>query len=120
MIEHEIQAFGRRLGMESLALNHDGMAQLDIEGIGSFFLERQEKGGQRHLLVYLSAPVQEYDADAYRRLLEHCDYRKAYPLPLSSGVFSGKAVLLTYLDEHTATAADIENAFRFLAEIMYE
>ena len=120
MIEHEIQAFGRRLGMESLALNHEGMAQLNIEGIGSFFLERQEKGGQRHLLVYLSAPVQEYDAEAYRRLLSHCDYRKAYPLPLSSGVFAGKAVLLTYLDEHTATAADIENAFRCLAEIMYD
>ena len=120
MIEHEIQAFGRRLGMEGLALNHDGMAQLDIEGIGSFFLERQEKGGQRYLLVYLSASVQDYDVEAYRRLLAHCDYRRAYPLPLSSGVFSGKAVLLTYLDEHTATAADIENAFRFLAEIMYE
>ena len=106
--------------MEDLALNDDGMAQLNIEGIGSFFLERQEKSGQRHLLVYLSAPVQEYDAESCRRLLEHCDYRRAYPLPLSTGVFSGKAVLLTYLDEQKATAADIENAFRFLAEIMYE
>ena len=120
MIEYEIQAFGRRLGMESLALNHEGMAQLDIEGMGSFFLERQEKGGQRHLLIYLSAPVQEYDAESCRRLLSHCDYRRAYSLPLSAGVFSGKAILLTFLDEQKASAADIENAFRFLAEIMYE
>ncbi len=120
MIEHEIQAFGRRLGMKNLALNSEGLAQLNIEGIGSFFLERQEKSGQRHLLIYLSAPAQEYDAEVCRRLLAHCDYRRAYPLPLSAGVFSGRAVLLTHLDEQEATAADIENAFRFLAEIMYE
>ena len=120
MIEHEIQAFGRRLGMENLSLSSDGLAQLNIEGIGSFFLEVEEKGGRRSLLAYLSAPVPEHDADAHRRLLAHCDYRHAYPYPLSAGVFSGRAILLTHIAEPQVSAASIENALRFLAEIMYE
>ena len=120
MIEHEIQAFGQRLGMENLSLSREGLAQLNIEGIGSFFLELEEKGGRRELLLYLSSPVREYDSEAHRRLLEHCDYRKAYPLPLSAGVFSGRAILLTHIPEQQVSAAGIENALRFLAEIMYE
>lgn len=120
MLEHEIQAFGQRLGMEGLALSREGLAQLQIEGLGSFFLELEEKGGRRELLAYLSAPVPEHDADAHRRLLAHCDYRRAYPFPLSAGVFSGRAILLTHIPEAQATAPVIENALRFLAEILYE
>ena len=120
MLEHEIQAFGQRLGMESLALSYDGVAQLNIDGIGSFFLEVEQKGASRELLAYLSAPVPEHDVNAQRRLLAHCDYRRAYPFPLSAGVFSGRAILLTHIPEAQVTASTIENALRFLAEILYE
>ena len=120
MIEYEIQAFGQRIGMDSLQLSPQGIVQLNIDKIGSFFLEVEEKGGGRRLLAYLSAPLTAHDDTASRRLLELCDYRKAHPFPLSAGAYSGKGILLTYMDEKDVTAARIENALRFLAEMFYE
>lgn len=119
MFAYEIQSFGQRLGLETFALNSDGIAQLNIDGIGSFFLELEEKNGRSELLAYLSAPLPEHDHDTPRRLLEACDYRRANPMPLSAGVFSGRAILLTRLREQDVTAAAIENALRFLADVLY-
>ena len=119
MLAYEIKAFGQRLGLESLALSQDGVAQLNIDGIGSFFLELTEKHGRRELLAYLSAQLPDHDADTPRRLLEACDYRRALPMPLAAGVFSGRAVLLTRIQDQEVTASTIENALRFLAETLY-
>ncbi len=118
MLAYEIRAFGQRLGLDALELSAEGLARLDIDGIGAFYLELAEQGGRRELLAYLSAPVPEHDAEAARRLLELCDYRRGLPMPLSAGVFSGRAVLLTRMDEGAVTAPALENALRFLAEAL--
>ena len=120
MMEHEIQAFGHRLGLESLSLSHDGLARLDIEGLGSFHLELSQKGGRRELLAYLAIPVEPVrEAETARRLLALCDWRNGLPMPLSCGVFSGRAIVLTRMDESKVSAAGLENALRFLAEAAY-
>lgn len=119
MLEYEIEAFGRRLGLESLAFSREGLARLDIGDIGSFYLEKAEYNGRHELLVYLSAPLPEHDAASVRRLLSLCDYRRGLPMPLFAGVFSGRGMLLTRMDEEKVTAASLENALRFLAELMH-
>jgi len=120
MLNYEIQSFGQRLGLESFSLNSEGMAQLNIEGIGSFFLELDDKNGRNELLVYLSVQLQDHDVTTPRRLLEACDYRRANPMPLSVGVFSSRAILLTRMDVQRATAASIENSLRFLADVLHD
>ena len=120
MLEHEILAFGRRLGLEALALSREGMAQLDIEGLGTFHLEQLEKGRRRELLIYLTVPVPPVqETEASRRLLEMCSWRHALPMPLHGGVFSGQALVLTRMDEDQVSAAGLENALRFLAGTLY-
>ena len=119
MLAYEIRAFGQRLGLDSLELSAEGLARLDIEGIGAFYLELAEQGGRRELLIYLSSPLPEHDTDSTRRLLKLCDYRNGLPMPLSAGVFSGRAILLTRIDEGEVTAASLENALRFLAENLH-
>ena len=119
MLEHEMEAFGRRLGLESLSFSPQGVARLDIANIGSFYLEKAEDNGRNEILAYLSAPLPEHDMGAVRRLLSLCDYRRNLPMPLSAGVFSGRALLLTRMEEHKVTAASLENALRFLAELMH-
>lgn len=119
MLDYEIKAFGGRLGLEALSLSQEGVARLDIDGMGSLFLELGTRGNRRELMVYLSAKLPEHDAQATRRLLELCDYRQAHPMPLSAGVFSGQAVVLTRIPEEQVTAMGIENAVRFLAEMLY-
>ena len=118
MLDYEIEAFGRRLGLEHLALSSEGVARLDIENVGSLYLERQEKAGAGELLVYVAAPLPVPDGGATRRLLELCDYRHGYPMPVFAGAFSGRAVLLTRMEENAVTAAGLENVLRFLAELL--
>ena len=118
MIEREIAEFGRRMGMPSFALAADGLAALDVEGLGRLYLERgPDDAPERELLVYVALPVPDYDAGAPRRVLEACHYRHAHPLPLAGGLHKGNIVLITRLPESRATTADIEKAVLFLGAI---
>ncbi len=117
MLDYEIEAFGRRLGLEGLKLSSEGIARLDIENIGSLYLERGQDG---EFLLYLSSPLPPHDTATVRRLLELCDYRRGLPMPVSAGAFSGRAILLTRMDEGAATASTLENALRFLSELLHD
>lgn len=117
MIDHAIQAFGQRLGLASLSLSPEGLARLDIEGLGSLYLETAGQGGE--LLVYLASPIPGHDTRQYRRLLELCDYRRGEPYPLSAGVYSGTAVVATRLPAERVDDAQLENVLRFLAEALH-
>lgn len=119
MLAYEIQAFGQRLGLDALALDHNGIAQLNIDGLGSLFLELADGNGRRELLIYLAAQLHEHDDAAPRRLLEACDFRNAHPFPLSAGVFSGRGIVLTRIEERQVTASVIENALRFLTDALH-
>ena len=115
-MDREIELFGRRLGIDGLAFNEKGMAQLDISGIGSFFLERSNGGRGNNLLMYLSAPLDTHDPAVVMRFFKLCDYRRNNPFRLSFGLFRGQAFLLSAMDERSVTASSIENALRFLAD----
>lgn len=118
MLDYEIEAFGRRLGLDSLVFSPQGVACLNIENVGSLYLEKSEGRGRGELLVYVSAPLPVPDNGATRRLLEICDYRHGHAMPIFAGAFSGRAVLLTRMEESTVTAAGIENALRMLTDLM--
>ena len=116
MLEYERAEFGRRMGLGSLSLNERGMAQLDISGLGSFFLEMRDGPGCRWLLMYLCAPADGHDPARVRRLLRMCDFRRNLPFPLAAGLYKGKSVLLSRMEERRVTASAIENTLRFLAQ----
>lgn len=118
MLDYEIEAFGRRLGLDSLVFSPQGVACLNIENVGSLYLEKSEGRGRVELLVYVSAPLPVPDNGATRRLLEICDYRHGHAMPVFAGAFSGRAVLLTRMEESSVTAAGIENALRMLTDLM--
>lgn len=120
MLDYEIEAFGRRLGLEHLSLSPEGVARLDIENVGSLYLERSENQGRKELLIYVAVPLPAHDDGEIRRLLELSDYRRGLPMPVSAGAFSGKAVLLTRMAETAVTAAGLENALRFLSDLLHD
>ena len=117
MLDYEVEAFGRRLGLEGLKLSSEGIARLDIENIGSLYLERGQDG---EFLLYLSSPLPSHDTASVRRLLELCDYRRGLPMPVSVGAFSGRAILLTRMNEGAVTASTLENALRFLSDLLHD
>ena len=112
MLERELAEFGRRLGMANLALRENGVAVLEIESLGRLWLEQDGDD----LLIYMTAPVPESDREASRRVLERCDYRHAHPFTLVGGLHKGQLMLLVRLPQRQVSAAQIENAARFLAE----
>ena len=115
-MDYEIQEFGRRVGLANLAFSSEGLARLDIQDVGNFYLERSGDG--RELLVYLTARIPDYDAGRARRLLALCDYRNGFSLPVAAGIHAGQAILLIRLQEKSVTAAALENSLRFLTELM--
>ena len=118
MIEHEIQAFGKRLGLDQIQTSPSGVSRLDIDNIGSLYLERNEE--HHELLFYLACPVPLYDADSIRRLFEMCDYRRALPLQISVGVYAGQAIVLTRLNEHEVSASRLENVLRYFVDFLQQ
>lgn len=116
MFDREIAEFGRRMGMPDFSLPESGVAALDVEKLGRLYLERGPDG--RELLLYLAVSVPAHDTMIPRRALELCSYVHAHPWPLYSGVHANQLVLLTRLDERQTTAAAVENAVRFLGEMV--
>jgi type III secretion system chaperone SycN len=116
MLDREIAEFGRRMDMPDFALSGNGIAALDVEGVGRFFLERNEDSSE--LLVYLTVPVPAHDTQVSRRVLELCSYKHAHPIPLVGGVHAGFVMLLARLPERMVTAAALENTAHFLREMM--
>ena len=112
MLSHEIEAFGRRMGLEGLTLPDSGPLAFDVEGMGRLSLEYLAESNE--LLVYLLAAVPAYDHNAARRVLELCDYRRGLPFSLSGGLYKGNLMLLTRLSEKNLTAGSLEATIRTL------
>lgn len=119
-MEREIEEFGRRLGLSRLALNEKGLAQLNIEGTGSFFLECPEMGQDGTLLLYLAVPLGHCEPETLLRCFRLCDVRKNLPFPLSFGRHKGRLFFLSRMRARDVTAAAIENRLRFLMDCLEE
>lgn len=117
MLDREISEFGRRMGMPGFALSADnGVAALDVHGLGRVYFERHEE----ELLIYLSSPALSHDSELPRRVLRLCGYQHAHPQPLYGGVHAGQVVLLTRVPERALTAAVLETSVAFLGNMLQQ
>lgn len=116
MLAHEIEAFGRRMGIEGLRLPEKGPLAFDVEALGRLHLEEDPE--HQELLIYLTLPVPNYDRQAARRVLALCDYRKGLPLVLNGGVYKGQLMLLTRMDAAALTAGSLEATIRTLGQLI--
>ncbi len=123
MLDVEIAEFGRRMNMNELSLDDNGLLILDIENMGRLHLEIKEN---HNLYIYLSLPYQAYDDTIPRKILELCSYHHGHPFPIRGGVHSAIhegthtnwALLLTELTPQQINAATLENTVRTLASLL--
>lgn len=118
MLEQELGEFGKRMGLPGLAFGPNGLAALDVERMGRLHLEKNVRAGATELLLYLACPCQPHDREAAERALERCHYRHADPFPLCASRHNDQVILLIRLPERDVTAAAIEKAALFLADVM--
>ena len=62
MLDHELNAFGMRMGLPGLAFSPQGLVALDVSGMGRLYFEKQQRHGQEELLVYLARPFPPHDS----------------------------------------------------------
>lgn len=115
MLDREIAEFGRRMNMDGLQLDENGLVVLDIDNIGRLYLE---KGANHSLFMYLCLPYPSYDENMARKILEICAYQHGHPLSIRGGLYGGWALLLTEFDENTVDAARLETGVRILSSTL--
>ena len=118
MLDHELNAFGMRMGLPGLAFSPQGLVALDVSGMGRLYFEKQQRHGQEELLVYLARPFPPHDSTLPERALALCQYRHAHALSLTAGMKGDTLILLTRLPERQTTAALLEEAVMELARVM--
>ena len=118
MLDHELNAFGLRMGLPGLAFSPQGLVALDVSGMGRLYSEKQQRHGEEELLVYLARPFPPHDSTLPERALALCHYRHARVFSLTAGMKGDSLILLTRLPERQATAALLEEVVMELARVM--
>ena len=118
MLDHELNAFGLRMGLPGLAFSPQGLVALDVSGMGRLYFEKQQRHGEEDLLVYLARPFPPHDSTLPERALALCHYRHARVFSLTAGMKGDSLILLTRLPERQATAALLEEVVMELARVM--
>ena len=118
MLDHELNAFGMRMGLPGLAFSPQGLVALAVSGMGRLYFEKQQRHGQEELLVYLARPFPPHDSTLPERALALCHYRHAHAISLTAGMKGDTLILLTRLPERQTTAALLEEAVMELARVM--
>lgn len=118
MLDHELNAFGTRMGLPGLTFSPQGLAALDVSGMGRLHFERQSRHGEEELLVYLARPFPPHDSGLPARALALCHWRHAPAFPLTAGLKDDTLILLVRLPERQVTAARLEEAVMELARAM--
>lgn len=117
MLDIELDAFGRRLGLPSLELGEAGIASLVIDGLGTLSLQTGEGASEDELLMTLAVPLEPSTAaERYAAALERCGWRSGLPLPLSASLFRDHLILTVRFPADRVTAPQLENALRFISD----
>ena len=81
-VEDTIREFGAGIGMEDLRLSAEGLVSLDIEAMGTLFIEQTEED----MLVYLVRQFPEYETDIYAGALAACHFSEALPFAIHAAL----------------------------------
>lgn len=115
MITHEIEEFGRRMGMSDLELSPDGIIAFEVEDLGSLHIEQDEENEE--LFIYLATPIPPYNDDIPKKVLELCSYKNAHPFVLHGGIHNDNIIFLSRMSYRDVKASTIENTTQFLISI---
>lgn len=109
MLDHEVNEFGRRLGLSHLELGIRGLICLKVADVGVLFLERKGET----LFVTLAEEGQA-DVESVKKLLAAVNWRKLSQMVVYAGLAKGRRLIVTRLHADTVTASGLENTVRQL------
>ena len=112
-----IQEYGHHLGLDALALNHDGLAGLSFDNGDELVFELNNE----QLLVSLLYPSTGYELlKELESLLQYCHYQKSPGLQVQPGLLGDSTLSLSVcIDRENATTSGLDTAIlhlRYIAE----
>ncbi len=115
MITHQIEEFGKRMGIEDLDASSENIFSFEIEDIGTLNIEKDDSNEE--FFVYLSVIYPLYESSISKKVLEICNYKHAHPFILHGGVYNNTIIFFISMSFREVTASYIETATQFLIEI---
>ena len=107
-----LREFGALLGLEDFKTGANGVAALEIEGLGVFCLEA--KGAE--VTAYLVRTLPTHALGAPAKALALCDWRRGHPFPVSAGLKGeGTLAFLMRIPERSFSLQVVEEALNYLA-----
>lgn len=111
-IDGEVEAYGRSMGLEGLRFNRNGVVCLDLESLGTLFLER----GDKEILVYLARKMRNAGKAGLKKAMALCHFHHASPFPTHVGFLEGeRLVFLARIPEREITLPVLEKVLDHLA-----
>ncbi len=75
-VEDTVNSFGRNMGIENLAFNENNLVCLDIEKMGTLYIEVLEE----KVLVYLSREIPLHQEIDLKKAMALCHYNEKHPV----------------------------------------
>lgn len=118
MFDALLKDFALRIGLEELPFSSQGVAQLNIEGLGMVFFERQVQANQEELLIYMAKKFNVYDTEFPRKLLEFCSYENGLFPPVYGSIAGDNCILgLRFPQGRLYSGTEIENSIYYLQDL---
>lgn len=110
-MEDVISAFGRRIGIDDLSPNSDGVTCLQLGDIGRLYVERDADD----VLVSLACLLPREAEDLGQRALAMCSLKERHPQPVYVGISEDEElVFVARLVEQRFTLPEMEKAIDLL------
>ncbi len=114
MLNTLIEEFGKRMQIDELSLDEQGIVSLDIDNMGTLQLEYDSDSDK--LFVCFAREFAAYEQDMAQKVLELCSFSNGPSVWLQGGIKNNMVVLATKVDYHTKSSQDLENIVRILVE----
>ena len=112
-VEDTIRDFGRGMGVENLSFNNEGFLCLDIETLGSLFIERIEEA----VIVYLAREIPQHVTGILGKALALCHYREGLPFAVNAAFREENLLIFSVrLSENEVSLPVLERAVDLIME----
>ena len=117
-VNDTLLAFGRQLGLETLAFSTHGVAQLEFQSGAVLSIEPVQRGDTDEVLIYLSRPVGFAAPQLMRQALHHAHFKEAGVLSVQVALRGQGAeaglIALVRLPARDFTLQALDQAFNYL------
>lgn len=113
-VEDTLRTFGESIQMSDLDFNHNGVVCLNIEKMGTLYLEK----GNETVRIYLSREKPEFESGYPARALQAVHYRENLPFPVTAAMRNDNTlVFIAVIPESDFSPPNLDRILEILTQL---